>query len=102
LSAIGRSRSTYGAGVEGSAAGGDCGAGGSAAASGSIAGRSWRFGRGASGGAGSRGGGSMSGTDSVALPASTSRGMDFLIRCWPRWTDGGHGHDEVGVDFRSC
>ena len=31
------------------------------------------------------------------------RGKDSLMsRCWPRWMDGGHGHDEVGVDFRSC
>src|SRR6478672_2397995 len=74
---MGRSRSTYGAGVEGAAAAGDCGAGGSDAASDSITGRSWRFGRGASGGGGSRGGGSTSGTDSVALPASTSSRYGF-------------------------
>lgn len=77
MSAVGRSRSTYGA--EGAVAAGASGAGGSDAASVSTAGRSWRFDRGASGGgaAGSRGGGSMSGTDSVALPASTSSRYGF-------------------------
>jgi hypothetical protein len=37
-------------------------------------------------------------------PLRLRRGTDSLMmsRCWPRWMDGGHGHDEVGVDFRSC
>jgi hypothetical protein len=69
---MGCSRSTYGAGVEGAAVGG---VGGADAASGSIAERWWRFGGGVS--AGSRSGGSTSGTDSVALPASTSSRYGF-------------------------